>query len=389
MKSVSEVQCNLMAEWKEYNISDIGKVVTGNTPPKKDPENYGGELTWIKPPDLDKKMFISESEETISDIGRRKVRLLPKGSVLVSCIGNIGKLAISECELCTNQQINSIIHNKDIVDSVFLYYAIKRMRPYLEDIASSAVVPLLNKNDFSKVKITLPPLKTQKKIVENLERAEKLKEWWAEADELADEFLKSVFLDMFGDPIKNTKNWQLKRLKDICKITMGQSPPGESYNEKGEGIEFFQGKAEFTDKYPIVKKWTTQPSKFAKKSDILISVRAPVGAVNLSNIACCIGRGLAAINCSAKVNLNYLYAYFKYMEQDIANMGTGSTFKAITKNQLTNLMVPIPPIELQNQFAEIVKHVETLKTHQKQSKQQIDNLFNALMQKAFKGELTC
>lgn len=139
MESCSNTN-NLMNEWVEYSIRDIGTIVTGNTPPKKNPENYGGELVWIKPPDLDKKKFISKSEDTISDIGKEKVRLLPKGSVLVSCIGNIGKIAISDCELCTNQQINSIIPNNNVVDSIFLYYAIKRMKPYLEMIASSAVV---------------------------------------------------------------------------------------------------------------------------------------------------------------------------------------------------------------------------------------------------------
>ena len=191
--------------WKKYKIKDIGTVVTGSTPPKNEPQNYDGDLPWIKPPDLDNGMFVSTSVDTISEFGRKKIRLLPKGSILVSCIGNIGKVAIAECELCTNQQINSIIPNREIVDSVFIYYAIKRIRPKLEEAASSFVVPLLNKTDFSNIELSIPPLPTQKKIAAILEKAEKLREWRKEADGLTDRFLKSTFLEMFGDPDKESE----------------------------------------------------------------------------------------------------------------------------------------------------------------------------------------
>jgi len=168
---------------------------------------------------------------------------------------------------------------------------------------------------------------------------------------------------------------------------MGQSPSGESYNENGEGIPFFQGKTEFGEKYTSNKKYTTKPTKFAKKNNILMSVRAPVGAVNFANCDCCIGRGLCSFEPYENLLNDYLYYYFKLNEDKIARMGTGSTFKAITGKQIRSLKIPLPPISLQQKFATIVKQVEKIKDKLKDEKQDVEELFNALMQKAFVGEL--
>ena len=94
---------------------------------------------------------------------------------------------------------------------------------------------------------------------------------------------------------KIPKHWQVKKLGEVCKIILGQSPPSDTYNTTGTGLPFFQGKAEFTELYPIVEKWCSSPNKIAEPNDILLSVRAPVGALNIANQKCCIGRGLAAI----------------------------------------------------------------------------------------------
>jgi len=235
---------------------------------------------------------------------------------------------------------------------------------------------------YSKLKIFLPPLPVQKKIVSTLEKIEVIKGWRKESDKLTKDYLKSVFAKMF---LK--KGFPIKRLDEITEIIMGQSPPGDSYNEIGKGTPFFQGKAEFGVRYPSVKKWTIKPSKISNPVSILISVRAPVGTVNLCKIRCCIGRGLASIKPREEIDLEYLYSFLTLNEDKISDMGTGSTFKAITSNQLKSIIIPLPPLPLQEKFASIVKQVEKLKEYQKQSEKEINNLFNALMQKAFRGEL--
>ena len=237
--------------------------------------------------------------------------------------------------------------------------------------------------------IIIPPINIQEKIIEKLENVEKLINYRNESLNLSILFLENLFVEYFGDLRLNEKGWECSELKDVSTIIMGQSPPGDSYNEEGIGKEFFQGKAEFGDVYPTVKKWTTEPKRIAKCGDILFSVRAPVGSVNIANIECSIGRGLAAIEPGDRLNNLYLFYYFKIMEKIIESRGTGSTFQSINKSQLSSLEVPMPPIELQNQFAEIVQQVEEIKKYQQESKAELENLLNNLMQKTFKGELIC
>jgi type I restriction enzyme S subunit len=126
--------------------------------------------------------------------------------------------------------------------------------------------------------------------------------------------------------------WPQKKLFEIAQVMMGQSPPGETYNARGEGLPFFQGKAEFGDVYPTPGKWCSEPLKIAEPGDILLSVRAPVGPTNIVHVKSCIGRGLAAIRANQGLILPSLLLYFfKAYEQSIAQLGVGSTFNAIGK----------------------------------------------------------
>ncbi|MEM3405477.1 MAG: restriction endonuclease subunit S [Candidatus Pacearchaeota archaeon] len=253
-----------------------------------------------------------------------------------------------------------------------------------DSLCSGATQKGIRNEEIAKIKIPLPPIETQKKIVAILEKAEKLKEKREQAIKLADEYLKSVFAEMF---LKEKDKFEEVELEEVTEIIMGQSPPGNSYNERKKGMPFFQGKAEFTEKYPIVKKWTTYPLKIAEPNSILISVRAPVGDVNINKIKSCIGRGLASIKPSKNISVEYLFYFFIYKKNQIENLGAGSTFKAITSKQLKSIKIPLPPIELQQKFASIVEKVEKLKEKQLESKKKIDEMFNSLMQKAFRGEL--
>lgn len=153
------------------------------------------------------------------------------------------------------------------------------------------------------------------------------------------------------------QGWELARIEDIAEIIMGQSPPSSSYNEEGNGLPFLQGKAEFGEIHPNIQKYTTQPLKIAEKGDILISVRAPVGDVNLAPYRVCIGRGLAAIRIVKGNNLFFFY-WFKKIKPQIESLGKGSTFKAITKRELENLKVIFPPLEEQKAIAKILSTID-------------------------------
>ena len=141
-------------------------------------------------------------------------------------------------------------------------------------------------------------------------------------------------------------------LCDVAEITMGQSPDSISYNDDGDGMPFFQGKADYGDKYIKVTHWTTRPTKIAYKNSVLMSVRAPVGPVNIASCDCCIGRGLCSINAiEGKTNNEFLYAALNLQQNEISQKGTGSTFKAISKNEVYQIQMPVAKLDLQNEFS--------------------------------------
>ena len=162
---------------KRVRIGDLGDIYTGNTPSKKNMEFYDSEdIMFIKPDMLEFNIAkIEKANEYISEKAREKARIIPKGSLLVSCIGNIGKLGINNEEVAFNQQINAIIHNDKIISSKYLAYVIKYNQKKLESIANTAVVPIINKNQFSEFELLIhKDLEIQNKIVDILDKAQKL-----------------------------------------------------------------------------------------------------------------------------------------------------------------------------------------------------------------------
>lgn len=181
--------------------------------------------------------------------------------------------------------------------------------------------------------------------------------------------------------------YPIKKLQDCATIIAGQSPESKYYNSTGEGIPFFQGKADFGELYPKVRVYCSSPTKIAQYNDILLSVRAPVGPTNLSPGTVCIGRGLAAIRPDDSLDLKYLLYYFRYFETQLSAKGTGTTFKAINQKLIKNLEIPIPPLNEQSRivarieelFSELDKAVDTLKT----TKEQLEVYRQAVLKDAF------
>jgi type I restriction enzyme S subunit len=173
-------------------------------------------------------------------------------------------------------------------------------------------------------------------------------------------------------------SWQMVKLSSVAEVIAGQSPESKYYNDKGEGIPFFQGKADFRIDYPIVRYWCTQPTKIAKPTDILMSVRAPVGPTNICDVEACIGRGLAAIRTSDRLYFKYLYFFFKTIEEKLASQGNGSTFSAITTGVIKDLQIPLPPLPIQKRIAEILDAADALKRKDQQLLQKYDELAQAI-----------
>ena len=163
------------------------------------------------------------------------------------------------------------------------------------------------------------------------------------------------------------QSWMWIRLGSLCHLEMGQSPSSLFYNQTGEGLPFYQGKADFGDRFPTVRYWCTKPTKLADKGDVLLSVRAPIGPTNIATELCCIGRGLAALRPLAEMPTEYLLWTLRAFEEQLDDMGTGTTFKAISRKLLEPFPLPLPPLAEQHRIVtkveELMELIDRLEQH--------------------------
>lgn len=177
--------------------------------------------------------------------------------------------------------------------------------------------------------------------------------------------------------------WKIEKLGKVCDVIAGQSPPSSTYNTSGNGMPFFQGKADFGIVHPVARYWCTEPTKVSQPNDILLSVRAPVGPTNLCDIESCIGRGLAAIRSTGKTDPKFVLYYFKSIEKDLSTKGNGSTFSAITTSDVKDLQIPLPPLPIQQKIAAILDEADALRRKDKALLAKYDDLLQAVFYDMF------
>ena len=187
-------------------------------------------------------------------------------------------------------------------------------------------------------------------------------------------------------------SWIYANLSEVAFIQMGQSPNSRSYNETGEGLPFFQGKADFGDLFPTPRKWCTEPKKVAEVGEILLSVRAPVGPTNLADERCCIGRGLASIRAVPPFNQKYLLHFFRSIELRLSQQGTGTTFTGIGSREIQQVEVPIAPLDEQERIVDkldsLLARVDKCCDRLNRVSDILRRFREAILMKATSGELT-
>jgi len=189
---------------------------------------------------------------------------------------------------------------------------------------------------------------------------------------------------------KTPKEWQVVRLgeKSVADIVMGQSPPSSTYNKDGLGLPFLQGKMEFGEIFPSPTTYCSKPMKIAESNDVLLSVRAPVGEVNIAPFRCCIGRGLTAIRAKMN-NLHnvFLFYYLKSEGRRFESLSTGSTFKAIRKKEIETFSIPLPHLPEQQKIAEILSTVDKKLELEREEKTKLEKIKRGLMDLLLTGKV--
>lgn len=279
-------------------------------------------------------------------------------------------------------------------DPDFLYYLITSSlvkEPAIKSMVGSSGRQRVQTDVVKSIEITIPPLETQQKIAKVLSAIDDKIELNNSINNNLEQQVQAIFKSWFVDfePFGGTmpNDWCVGCLSDIATITMGQSPSGSSYNENKMGTLFFQGRAEFGYRYPKDRLYTTEPKRIAKANDILISVRAPVGDINIALKECCIGRGLAAIEPKNRYNSFVFYSVLNLKKQLNIFNGEGTVFGSINKDSLNGIKTLIPSKEIVKNFEKIVSPMDNLIKYNCIQNERLTQLRDTLLPKLMSGEI--
>ena len=339
---------------------------------------------------LNEKSFRYVSEEKADSLGRSVAR---RKDIIVTHRGTLGQIAYIpenskfERYVTGNSQFRFTCNDKVLPEYVVLFFHTPKGQHILLSNASQVGVPALARptSTFQKLAIDIPDIEYQKKVCSIFQVIQDKIELNNAINENLQQQAQSIFTNMFET--EDNELWESGTLSDIADIIMGQSPSGSSYNEDGQGTVFFQGRAEFSFRYPTIRLFTTEPKRMALRNDTLMSVRAPVGDLNIAHEDCCIGRGLAAIRSKNKHQSFVHYTMFSLQKKlDVFN-GEGTVFGSINRNSLNAMPIKLPPKELMDEFESIVAPIDALILANHNATCHLQVIRDTLLPKLMNGEL--
>jgi len=325
---------------------------------------------------------------------------LKDGDLLISRAGSVGaSVVIKKPPRAVFASYIIRFRPKDELDSSYAGFFL-RSNIFFRQLGgktSGTTLPGINATNLSNVKIPVPPLPTQRKIASILDRCESARAKRKEANRLTDEFLKSVFLDMFGDPVRNSKGWDAEKIKNVCSAESGGTPSTtqKEYWENGD-IPWLGStccKDDFvreTTAYITKEGLENSSAKVFKKKTVLVAlVGATIGKTGFLTFDSTTNQNIVGLYPLKRSRIvpEYLFFTVQFLYPRFLALSR-SGFKMANLTFVRNLDIPLPPLNLQQKFAGIVQKTEKLKEKQRESEKELNNLFNSLMQKAFRGELS-
>ena len=383
---------------EKKRLGDICEIVTGATPKTNIKEFWDGDINWITPAELTEDTYIiNESLRKITTEGVEKTGLksFPKGTVILSSRAPIGKVAIAGCEMYCNQGFKNLICSKQI-NNRFLYWYLKGHKEYLNSLGRGATFKEISKAIVENIEICLPTLEKQEKYADILEQCNGIIQIKKGQLRKLDTLVKSRFVELFGDPVINSMGWKKALIGDDCFVT------------KLAGFEYTQYiNYEDSGDVVMVKAQNVKNGKLNRKelsfisnevSDSLPRSQLAPGDVVMTYVGANIG-DVAIIDNEYKYHLapnvakirpdseRYNSIYFMYMlmllNAYIVKNSADTAKAALGMERIRKLNVFVPPIELQNQFADFVASVDKSKSKIQKSLEETQLLFDSLMQKYF------
>lgn len=409
-------------EWKKVAFGYIIELISGGTPKTNVPEYWGGSIPWISVKDFNTGYrWVSTAEKTITERGLAEsaTTILNQGDIIISARGTVGVVAQLSVPMAFNQSCYGIRGRQGIAETNYLYYALRHAVGQMQQVAHGGVFNTITRDTFKIIQINLPPLPEQQAIAWILgaldNKIELNRRMNRTLEATAQAIFKSWFVDF--DPVRAKaagqqppglkpeiaallpnsfedselgevpKGWRVGTVGRHFRLTMGQSPPGSTYNERGDGLPFYQGRTDFGFRFPTHRVFCTASTRFAEPGDALVSVRAPVGDVNMANERCAVGRGVAAIrHCSESRSFTY-YSMHHLGDHFDKFEAEGTVFGCINKADFERLPFIVPPLETLTAFDRVVSPLDDkIETNERQTAI-LAAIRDALLPKLISGEL--
>ena len=383
--------------------SVCSKVTSGGTPSRQQSSYWqDGTIPWLKTGDI-KKNFIYSVDEFITNEGldNSSAKLIPVNSIIIAMYGDgntAGSVAVNKIELATNQACCNFIIDEEKADYRFIYHYLKGSYQNLVNLKSGGSQQNLNAKTLKNFPIWIPKLETQQKIAGILSAYDELiennKKRIALLETMAEELYKEWFVRFRFPNYENTEfekgipsNWEETTLKYIANVTMGQSPSSEFYNDAGVGLPFHQGVGTYGERFPINSTFCSVEGRLAQENDILFSVRAPVGRLNIATTQSIIGRGLCAIN-SKNGQSDYLFYLLNhtFSKEDI--IGNGAIFNSVSKDELLGFKLLKPNDEIVEAFNNQAKTINEAIRNLYDKNENLTEQKNKLLPKLISGKLS-
>ena len=382
-----------MSEWKETTLAELCSDISYGYTESAKQEEVGPKFLRITDIANGRLDWNSVPYCTITEDNFKKYQLIPGDIVIARTGATTGaNYTIQQNDPKEVVYASYLIRyqiDKNLADPFFIGHVLRSLSwsDYVDAIAGGSAQPGANAKQLGSYEIILPSLPEQRAIASVLSSLDDKIDLLHRQNQTLEQMAETLFRQWFVEEAE--EGWEEGVLGDEFDFTMGQSPPGSSYNEDGIGIPMYQGNRDFGFRFPESRVFTTKPKRFAEKYDTLISVRAPVGEQNMAIEKCCIGRGVAAF----RFKLNsafYTYTYFKMkslMDEIKQFNETGTVFGSISKNDFQEMEVTIPPMHKVESFQNEIKPIDDkIITNCKQIRTLTD-LRDTLLPKLMSGEV--
>lgn len=406
----NETSFNL--DWDKKTIEEIGHFERGKSKhrPRDDKSLFGGKYPFVQTGDIKRAdLLLREFSNTYNETGLAQSKLWEKGTLCITIAANIAETAVLDIEACFPDSVVGFVPVEDKMDSYFMHYLFAYLRRKIQRSVSGSVQDNINLAYLKKISFRCPMLNERKAITHILSTLDEKIEVNNQINKTLEKMAQAIFKHWFvdfefpneeGEPYQTSggemveselgmipKGWEVVPLQDIADITMGQSPKGTSFNENGEGMVFYQGRTDFKKRFPERRLFTTEPKRMAKKGDILMSVRAPVGDINSANEDCCIGRGLSSLRSKNNCDSYLLYTMFNLKGKfDVFN-GEGTVFGSINKNDLCCLNILKAPDNVIQRFEKVVSSFDKKYYTLEMESRNLTKIRDLLLPRLMSGEI--